>query len=161
MRRAGLAGMQPHFPHRYTATHTRLSHGRAEIASPPRPRIVGGSIPELHGDPNEWSAEHLLVAALGLSLFTTFDVFAARDNISVREWRDTVTGTIAKPKADGLAFTTFEIEVEITVDDADVERARIVLERAKHYCIVSRALELEVKVIAHVWSHDQRAHVPS
>lgn len=149
--------MHPPFPHRYSATVTRLSHGRGAVVAPPRPEIVGGSIPELHGDPMEWSPEHLLLGALGLSLFTTFDVFAAREGIVVHEWRDTVTGVIDKKKG-GLAFTKIAIEVELTVDDAEVERARVILERAQQYCIVTKALSVEVVVVGHVWSHVQRAH---
>jgi organic hydroperoxide reductase OsmC/OhrA len=152
--------MKPQFPHRYTSTITRVAHGLATIEAPPRPPLTGGPPPELHGDPATWSPEHLLISALGLCLFATFDVFAARDGIAVLEWRDTVTGVLDRT-ATGLAFQTFTISVEVTVDAADVERTRAVLERASRYCIVSKALRVPVTIEPHIWSHEERSHAPA
>jgi organic hydroperoxide reductase OsmC/OhrA len=149
--------MKPIFPHRYTATITRLAHGLATIDSPPRPSLTGGPPPELHGDPTSWSPEHLLVSALGLCLFATFDAFASREGVAVLGWRDTVTGVLDKTPT-GLAFKSFTIEVELTVDRADIERARTVLERAERYCIISKALQVPVKIEPHIWAHEERAH---
>lgn len=72
-------------PHRYTSTITRVARGLATIDAPPRAPLMGGPPPVLHGDPANWSPEHLLVSALGLCLFATFDAFAAREKISVLE----------------------------------------------------------------------------
>ena len=149
--------MKPVFPHRYTSTITRIAHGLATIDAPPRARLLGGPPPELHGDPATWSPEQLLVSALGLCLFATFDVFAARESLVILEWRDTVTGVMDKTSS-GLAFKSFTIEVQLTVDAADVERARTVIERAHRYCIISRALQVPVKIEPHIWSHEERAH---
>jgi organic hydroperoxide reductase OsmC/OhrA len=149
--------MKPLFPHRYTSTITRIAHGLATIDAPPRPQLIGGPPPELHGDPAHWSPEHLLVSALGLCFFATFDVFAAREGIAVLGWRETVTGVLDK-KASGLAFQSFKIEVEVTVDPADIERARTVLERASRYCIISKALKVPVTIEPHIWSHEERLH---
>ncbi|MBS1123767.1 MAG: osmotically inducible protein OsmC [Deltaproteobacteria bacterium] len=147
--------MTPHFPHRYVSTTTRTGHGQAKLEAPPRPPIVGGPTPELHGDPTHWSPEHLLASSIGLSLFTTFDVFAARENIAVLGWRDVVTGVLDRTSA-GLALKSFTVEIEITVEPADIERARTILDRAKEYCIISKALKTPLKIEAHIWSHDQR-----
>lgn len=149
--------MRPHFPHRYSSTITRVARGLATIDAPPRPQLMGGPPPVLHGDPTTWSPEHLLVSALGLCLFATFDAFAAREKIAVLGYRDTVTGVLDKTPW-GLDFRSFTIEVEITVDAADVERTRAVLDRAAHYCIISKALRVPVKIEPHIWSHEERAH---
>ena len=149
--------MKPRFPHPYTATITRIGHTQATITAPPRPALAGGPPPELHGDPSSWSPEHLLVSSLGLCLFITFDSFAARDNLAVLGWRDTATGVLGKT-ATGLAFESFTIDVELTVDAADIERARALLDKAAKYCVISKALQVPVAIEAHIWSHDERAH---
>lgn len=149
---------RPPFPHKYTSTVTRTSHARASLEAGERPPIAGTAAPELHGDPTAWSPETLLASALGLSLFTAFDVFAAREDIAVFGWRETVTGVMDK-KASGLAFTGFTIDVEITVAKADIERARAVLDRAKQYCVIAKAITPPITVTAHIWEHDhRRAH---
>jgi organic hydroperoxide reductase OsmC/OhrA len=149
--------MSSPFPHRYVSTVTRMDRGRARIEAAPREALSGGPSPELHGDPLMWSPEHLLVSALGLSLFTTFDAFTGRENLNILEWRETVIGMMDKA-ASGLAFKAFTIRLELTVDKADIERAREVLERAKKYCIITKALHVPVVVEAHIWEHDHRAH---
>lgn len=149
--------MKPVLPNTYTSTITRVAHGLATIDAPPRPQMIGGPPPELHGDPRIWSPEHLLASALGLCLFSTFDVFAARERLSILGWRETVTGLVEK-RPSGLAFQGFTIEVEITVDPGDVERARAALERAGRYCVVSKALSVPVKIVPHIWAREARHH---
>jgi organic hydroperoxide reductase OsmC/OhrA len=149
--------MKPHFPHRYIVSIDRIGPAVATVAAPPRPPLMGGPPPELHGDAHVWSPEHLLAAALGLCLFTTFDVFAARDKLEVVSYRDVVTAVLDRTTS-GLALKSFTISIELTVEPADIERARAVLERAKKYCIVSRALNVPVEIEPHIWSHDRREH---
>jgi organic hydroperoxide reductase OsmC/OhrA len=149
--------MKPKFPHRYVVNVDRIGPAVASIEAPPRPSLVGGPPPEFHGDPHVWSPEHLLAAALGLCLFTTFDVFAAREKLEVLGYRDIVTAVLDRTSA-GLAFESFKICVELTVAPADLERARAVLERAGQFCIVSKALQAPVTIEPHIWSHENREH---
>lgn len=148
--------MKPTFPVPYQVTVTRVAHGLASVAAPPRAQFVGGPPPEFHGDPSSWSPEHLLVSALGLCLFTTFEAFAAREGITVHQWRDAATGILDKT-ASGLEFQSFTIDVQLTVPAADVERARETIERAHRHCIVSRALHVPVKIEPHIVSHEAQA----
>lgn len=152
--------MKSPFPHHYVASVTRTGHATALIEAPPRAPLEGGPPPELHGDAMRWSPEHLLVSALGLCLFATFDVFAVRENIAVIEWRDTVTGVLDRTHS-GLAFKSFTIDVQLTVRAADVERARELLERASKFCIISKALQVPVSIQPHIWEHEERAHAAS
>jgi organic hydroperoxide reductase OsmC/OhrA len=137
------------FPHRYTSTVTRIVPGQAEIEAPPRPPIVGGPPPEFDGHPHLWSPEHLLLSALGLCLFTTFEVLAQRDRLDVVCWRETVTGTLEKTSI-GLRFTSFQIEVQVEVADGQLERTRRLLDRAHQLCIISNALNIPVAVVPRI-----------
>lgn len=145
------------FPHPYTATVTRIGPSRASVEAPPRAPLIGTPPPELHGDAEAWSPEHLLCSALGLCVFATFEAFAARDKLAVVDYRDTVTGMLDKT-AGGLAFTSFTVAVEITVAAADAERARALMDRAKKHCIISKALQVPVTIETQIWEAAVRAH---
>jgi organic hydroperoxide reductase OsmC/OhrA len=149
--------MKTKYPHSYVASIERIGPGTATLTAPPRPALTGGPPPEFQGDARVWSPEHLLAAALGLCLFTTFEAFAARDNLEVLGYRDVVTALLDRTSS-GLAFTSFTICVELTVAPTDIERARAILERAKQFCIVSKALHVPVAIEPHIWSQDQREH---
>lgn len=149
--------MSVRFPHTYTATVTRIGQSRARVEAPPRAPLIGTPPPELHGDAEAWSPEHLLCSALGLCVFATFDAFAARDKLEVIDYRDTVTGVLDKT-AGGLAFTSLTVAVEITVAPADIERARDLMQRAKPHCIVSKALAVPVTVETQIWEAAHRVH---
>lgn len=145
------------FPHPYTATVTRIGQSRASVEAPPRAPLIGTPPPELHGDAEAWSPEHLLCSSLGLCVFATFEAFAARDKLAVVDYRDTVTGMLDKT-AGGLAFTSFTVAVEITVAPADAERARALMERTQKHCIVSKALQVPVTFEVQIWEAAVRAH---
>lgn len=149
--------MKPTFPHRYVVSIDRVGPAVATLEAPPRPPVIGGPPPEFDGDPHAWSPEHLLAAALGLCLFTTFEAFAARDKLRVLGYRDVVTAILDRTSS-GLELESFAICVELTVEPADQERARAILERAKKSCIVSKALRAPVTIEPHIWSHTQREH---
>jgi len=141
--------MSTAFPHRYTATLSRIGPSTARIDASPRPALTGGPPPEFGGAAEPWSPEHLLVSSLGLCLYTTFEALARREQLALGGWRATVEGVLDKT-AHGLAFTGFRMEVDLQVAAADVERARVVLERARSQCIVTNALRAPVEVIARV-----------
>lgn len=145
-------------PHHYTSTITRVGHSHAELEAPPRPVLEGGPPPELQGDPARWSPEHLLVSALGLCLFTTFEAFARRERLEVLGWRETVTGVLDRTML-GVAFTGFTIDVDLDVADGDVDRARDVLARAKRHCIISRAVVAPITIEPRIRGHQVRARV--
>jgi organic hydroperoxide reductase OsmC/OhrA len=149
--------MTAKFPHEYVVSVDRIGAGIALVGAPPRPDLTGGPPPEFRGDAHNWSPEHLLAAALGLCVYTTFDAFAQQDKLDIAGYRDVVTAVLDRTSS-GLALKRLTVSVEITVESADVERARATFERAKKACIVSRALSVPVIVEPHIWCHDHRDH---
>jgi organic hydroperoxide reductase OsmC/OhrA len=137
------------FPHRYTASLARTDRSRARLEAPPRRPLDGGPPPEFGGEASTWSPEHLLLSAIELCLFTTFEALAARTTLAVENWNSAITGTVDRT-ATGLAFTSFTLEVRLTVAESDLERARALLDRAHQQCLVSRALRLHVEIQATV-----------
>lgn len=144
------------FPHHYEVHLHRTQTARAQIELAPRHPIAGGPPPQFDGVDSVWSPEHLLLSSIGLCLFTTFEALARRDSLDVAGWRAKVDGVIEKTQT-GLNFTSFTVSVDLTVDSANVERARATLDRAKRHCIVSNALRVPVIVDANVVGADAAA----
>jgi len=136
------------FPHHYSASLRRTFASRARMEVPHRPVLYGGPSPELDGDLNAWSPEHLLLSSLGLCMLTTFEAFAARDGISILAWDARTSGTV-EPTPDGLMFTSIVLELDIEIA-GNVERIDATLEDAKQYCMVLNSLRVPVVVEAQV-----------
>lgn len=132
------------FPHRYSASLCRTFASRARIEAPPRPALHGGPPPELDGDVDAWSPEHMLLASLGLCLLTTFEAFAARDRIDLRAWQAHVSGTVDQTP-EGPMFTSIVVDLDIEIA-GNVDRFEGALDDAKRYCLVQNALRVPVVI---------------
>lgn len=131
------------FPHRYIVS---LDNDR--IHALPRESMRVGPPPQFGGTDDVWSPEDLLVAAVLTCFKTTFDAFARRDSLDVRNWRASGTGVLDKGKG-GPVFTEIAIHVsfETTSQEAD---ARKVLAVAERNCILTRTVTCPVHVEASV-----------
>ena len=132
------------FPHHYSATVSRTFASRARVQAPPRPTLQGGPSAEFDGDAAAWSPEHLLLSSLGLSMLMTFEAFAARDGIEVREWNATLDGSVER-SPEGLMFTSIILCLDMELA-GNVAEAENTLEDAKHYCLVLNSLRVPVVV---------------
>ena len=132
------------FPHRYSATLCRTFASRARIEAPPRPVLHGGPSPELDGDVDAWSPEHMLLSSLGLCMLTTCEAFAARDGIELLAWSARVHGTVEQTP-EGPTFTSIVLELDVDIA-GNVDQFDDTLEDAKRYCLVQNALRVPVVV---------------
>jgi organic hydroperoxide reductase OsmC/OhrA len=114
------------------------------MEAPPRPALHGGPSPELDGDVNSWSPEHMLLSSLGLCMLTTFEAFAARDGIEVLAWDAKASGTVERTP-EGLMFTSIVLELDMELS-GHVDRVETTLEDAKQYCLVLNSLRIPVVV---------------
>lgn len=115
---------------------------------PHRPVVHGGPSPELDGDDDAWSPEHMLLSSLGLCMLTTFEAFAARDGIAILSWDARTSGTVERTP-DGLMFTSIVLELDMTLA-GNVDRVDATLEDAKEYCLVLNSLRVPVVVEAQI-----------
>lgn len=134
------------FPHRYP-----VSLGDGLLSASPRPPIPAGAPPQFGGTDKVWSPEELLVAEVLSCLKTTFDAYALRNSLEVREWRGTGTGVLDKSPT-GPAFTSVQLNIELKVRPGDEGRARETLDSAENHCIISNAIEAPVQLDASVIS---------
>jgi organic hydroperoxide reductase OsmC/OhrA len=135
------------FPHHYQTWLVRTLSSRARLEAPPRPPLSGGPPPEFDGDATAWSAEHLLLSSIGMCVLTTFEAFAAREQVTLLAWEARVGGNVDRTDA-GLRFTKFTVEIDMEV--TDVERAQTVLDETRQHCLVSNALVAAVEIEAKI-----------
>lgn len=136
------------FPHHYSASLCRTFASRARTKVPHRPVLHGGPSPELDGDVNAWSPEHMLLSSLGLCMLTTFEAFAARDGILILSWDGRTSGTVERTP-EGLMFTSIVLQLDMELA-GNVERIDATLEDAKQYCLVLNSLRVPVVVEAEI-----------
>jgi organic hydroperoxide reductase OsmC/OhrA len=133
------------FPHRYDVGLKWESGHSGVISAPPRPDIAGGPPPQFGGEDGRWSPEHLLLSSLGLCYMTTFLALNDKAKIEIKTMDLRVEGTLEK-LATGLAFSSLNLRVRLSVPPADKDRAEKLLLTAKKYCIVSNALKTPVEL---------------
>ena len=86
----------------------------------------------------------MLLSSLGLCLLATFEKFAARDGIDLREWRAQVGG-IVEDTPEGPCFTSIVIELDLDIA-GNLDQLDVTLEEAKRSCLVHNALRVPVVV---------------
>jgi len=143
------------FPHRYSASLSRTFASRARMEAPPRPSLHGGPSPELDGDVNSWSPEHMLLSSLGLSMLTTFEAFAVRDGIEVLTWDARVGGTVDQTP-EGLMFTSIVVQLDMELA-GHVDRLEATLEDTRQYCLVLNSLRVPVVIETQVRTPEEPA----
>lgn len=134
-----MAAIAP-FPHRYTVL-LRDRH----LEAPPRAPIAAGPPPQFGGSDAVWSPEELLVAAALECLWTTFEAYARRDKLAVRDVRGSAVGVLDKGPS-GPTFTAIVVAFEVLVDAGDEARAHELIATAEKRCIISQALRVPVTV---------------
>jgi len=130
------------FPHHYEVS-LEAGYGEGVVSSDTRPPLLVGAPPEFDGRAGVWSPEHLLVSALAVCHYTTFEFLARRAGLEVRDYHASARAELAKTK-DGLAFTRFELEVTLDVPPESAELALRLLQNAKDHCLVAGALKAPV-----------------
>jgi peroxiredoxin-like protein len=138
------------FPHRYTCTATSDADGVIGLASPGLP-VLATAAPEEFGGPGDaWSPETLFVAAVVSCFNLTFRAVAQASKLT---WIDlTCEGDGTLDRVDRVTqFTEVRLRAELRVpEDTDPERARSLLERAEHICLITNSLTADVHLDARV-----------
>lgn len=139
------------YPHIYHVSAAGSGTGSVIVSSPDLPDLSTAPPPQFDGPGGLWSPENLLCAALADCFILTFRSFA---RVARFEWtllHCRVEGTLEK--ADGVTrFTRFAVVAVLTVPPgSDQEKARTLLERAEHGCLISNSLlgvrTLETQVV--------------
>jgi len=100
--------------------------------------------PEFGGPDGEWSPEHLFLSSITSCFMSTYLVFVNKMKIENTGFECTATGQV--DIVDGkYKFTYIHIYPKAFVgNDADVERAKVAMEKAKKYCLISNSVNAEI-----------------
>lgn len=140
------------YPHTYVVSALAEQAGSVAVTSPGLPRLETAPPPEFDGPGGVWSPETLLCAAVADCLVLTFRGLCRAARFEWLRLECRVEGTLER--VEGLTkFTRYRTVATLEIPaGADAAKARALLERAEHSCLVSnsvsgiRALETKVTV---------------
>jgi len=100
--------------------------------------------PEFGGPEGDWSPEHLFLSSIISCFMSTYLVFVNKIKIENTGFECTATGQVEL--IDGkYRFSYIHIYPKAFVaNESDVEKARIALEKAKKYCLISNSISAEI-----------------
>ena len=100
--------------------------------------------PEFGGPEGEWGAEHLFLSSIISCFMSTYLSFVNKMKIENTGFECTATGQVEM--IDGkYKFTYIHIYPKAFVgNDTDVERAKVAMEKAKKYCLISNSVNAEI-----------------
>jgi organic hydroperoxide reductase OsmC/OhrA len=140
------------YPHTYIAVASGQNRGSVEISSPGLPVIDTAPPPQFDGPGGVWSPETLLCASLADCFILTFRAVSRAVRFEWLQLECRVEGVIERVEWTSQ-FTRYTTFAKLTVSaDTDAVKARELLERAEHGCLIansvrgSRSLEAQVIV---------------
>jgi organic hydroperoxide reductase OsmC/OhrA len=138
------------YPHVYRVSAAGTAAGTVKVSSPQLPDLATAPPPEFDGPGGFWSPENLLCAAIADCFILTFRGVSRAARFEWLNLDCRVEGTLERAEGESR-FTRYMTFATLTVSEgSDVAKARGLLERAEHSCLVSnslrgaRTLELEV-----------------
>ncbi len=128
------------YPHTYVAAARGSAAGYVEVDAPGLPAIRTSPPPQFDGPAGVWSPETLLCAAIADCFILTFRAVSRAARLEWSKLECRVEGTLER--ADGTSqFTRYAVIVDLTVAEAtDSAKAKALLEKAEHSCLISNSL---------------------
>jgi peroxiredoxin-like protein len=138
------------YPHVYTAGAGGRPEGSVALTSPGLPAIASAPPAEFDGPGDVWSPETLLCASLADCFVLSFRAIARASRFEWSALACRVEGILER--VDGVTrFTRFTTFATLEVaSDADAEKARKLLEKAEHACLISNSVNGERVLVSEV-----------
>lgn len=140
------------YPHAYSACAVAANAGLVAVSSPQLPSLESASPPEFDGPGGVWSPETLLCASLADCFVLSFRAVARAAHLEWVHLECRVDGVLERVER-VAQFTRFATVARLIVPaGVDLDKARELLERAEHGCLIanslrgSRTLDAEVVV---------------
>jgi organic hydroperoxide reductase OsmC/OhrA len=129
------------YPHVYVASAAGSPSGSVVASSPKLPDLQTAPPPEFDGPGGVWSPETLFIAALADCFVLTFRGVTRAAKFEWRTVECSVEGVLEK--AEGVTqFTRYVTKAKLTVaPGADLAKAKQLLERAEHLCLIANSLK--------------------
>ena len=138
------------YPHLYEATAEGAPADLVAVNAPGLPAIGTSPPPQFDGPEGNWSPETMLCASVADCLILTFRAVARASRL---EWHRIICRTEGTlEKVDGSSrFTRFTSHVTLHVPaGTDSARARLLLEKSAHGCLVANSLNGTRELVASI-----------
>jgi organic hydroperoxide reductase OsmC/OhrA len=141
--------MQP-YPHHYAVEASATPEGDVPVSSEGLPTLATAPPKEFDGPGGRWSPEALLCAAVADCFLLSFRAVARAGKLAWHALRCEVEGTL--DRRDGKTrFTHIVVRAVLDVPEGtDPDRAKSLMERAEHVCLISNSLVAERHIEATV-----------
>lgn len=131
------------YPHVYRVSASGADAGSVTVASPNLPDLQSASPAEFDGPGNLWSPETLLCGAIADCFILTFRAVARAAKFEWRILECRVEGTLDRVER-VPQFIKYVTSATLTVTrGADEAKAKSLLERAEHVCLISNSVRGE------------------
>lgn len=138
-------------PHHYAVSARAAAEGEVTLAAPRLPDLTSAPPAEFGGPGDRWSPETLLAAAVADCFVLTFRAIAGASHLAWAALECEAAGTLDRIEGT-TRFTGFTVRARLEVPPGtDPDRARRLLERAEHHCLITSSLiapcELDAEVV--------------
>lgn len=138
------------YPHQYTVQATANPSGDVPVTSAGLPGLVTAPPAEFDGPGDRWSPETLLVAAVADCFLLSFRGVARANKFDWHSLECSVEGTLDRVEG-RTRFTRMAVRATLRVPaGTDEAKARQLMERAEHVCLISNSLLAERSIEATV-----------
>ena len=129
------------YPHLYQVTAAGAADGTVSVDAAGLPTLDTAPPPEFGGPGGQWSPETLLCAAVADCFILTFRAVSRAAGLPWSTLECRVGGTLER--VDGASqFTHFATQAALVVPaGTDLSKARSLLERAEHGCLIANSLK--------------------
>ena len=139
------------YPHHYSASAAGGAIGLVAARSPGLPELETAAPPQFDGPGGVWSPETLLCVSLADCFILTFRAVSRAARFEWLRLECRVEGVLERP-VQSAEFTRFTTFATLTIPaGADAAKARTLLERAEHGCLIANSLRgaraLESRVV--------------
>ena len=121
---------------------------KGTISCAGKPDVQVATPPEFKGHENIWSPEDLFVASANVCLMTTFLAVAERAGVAFSSYESTAEGRLEIVEGK-FQFTAITIRPSIILQSGgDPARAKELIEKAEHNCLISNSMKAKVTLEA-------------
>ncbi len=141
--------MQP-YPHRYTASASGTAEGTVAVNSASLPELTTHSPAEFGGPGDRWSPETLLCASVADCFILTFRALARVGQLEWSQLECEVEAVLDRVER-VTQMTHFTTRAMLRIPaSADEHKARELLDRAEHRCLIANSLKGTRELVAEV-----------
>lgn len=120
-------------------------------SSDPVPDLAVAAPIQFGGPGGMWSPEHLFIASVTACLMTTFRTIAEASRLDIVDYSDSATGKLEKDEDRLYRITEITLRPTVVISDPEkVDRAKRLLDKAEHACLISRSINTTVEVIPEI-----------